>query len=172
MKLALVRLARGDREKYRKACAALLAVVGKSPPEEVGRYATWACVVGPGAGDLEPVVAITEQFVKDRPEDPDHLTNLGAALFRAGRYDAALKRLTAAEPRFQRARAPQLSATYCWLFLAMTHARLGQQDEARRWLEKAMQAIKQPGPVVLTMPWVRSLTLRLLHREAQGLVKR
>jgi len=100
------------------------------------------------------------------------LTSLGAALFRAGRHADAVKRLTDTEPRFQHAKAPQLTVTYCRLFLAMAHARLGQPDEARRWLEKAAGAGEPPGEAAAAATWVRRLTLRLLRREASGLVNR
>jgi hypothetical protein len=71
-----------------------------------------------------------------------------------------------------------------WFVLAMAHHRLGHADEARHWLEKGMQgteeALKPPAAPqekhenpnsVIPPNWNRSLTLRLLRREAEQLIQ-
>jgi tetratricopeptide (TPR) repeat protein len=102
---------------------------------------------------------------------------LGAALYRAGRFDDAAKQLTKASalPPSQ-----QTAMAYTWFFLSMTHHRLGHTDEARRWLEKGIQAteeaLKPPAEPAeksttaagtIPPPWNRKLTLQLLRREAE-----
>lgn len=67
-----------------------------------------------------------------------------------------------------------------WLFLALAYSHLGQTDEARRWLDKAvhwLEAHEQTrttvGEQYLPWPEVRwqvTVTLHLLRREAQALI--
>jgi tetratricopeptide (TPR) repeat protein len=57
---------------------------------------------------------------------------LGVALYRAGRCDDAARELNRS-----RALASEDDATTC-LFLAMAHARLGREDEAKGWCAKAV----------------------------------
>jgi hypothetical protein len=58
----------------------------------------------------------------------------------------------------------------------MTEHRLGRSDEAKKWLEKAVKAIDQPPPERpqdgKAIAWNRRLTLQLLRREAEELVKK
>jgi len=44
-----------------------------------------------------------------------------------------------------------------WVFLAMSHQRLGHPDEARQWLDKAKH-------------WISGLELKLLYMEAESLL--
>ena len=61
--------------------------------------------------------------------------------------------------------------------LAMTHHRLGHADEARQWLDKAVQKIEQAqqeGQATsggAALAWNRRLTLQLLRREAEELLE-
>jgi hypothetical protein len=109
------------------------------------------------------------------PEDFDRLTLLGAALYRAGQGREALRRLGEASKAYslaadQRRRQP---IVYNWLFQAMAHHALGHEHKATEWLQKAVRWMdevaedKTLGP----MPWNRRLTVRLLRREAEALLK-
>lgn len=63
---------------------------------------------------------------------------------------------------------PQTSPVYSWFFLAMTHHRLGHDDETRAWLQKAIDQAEheiQGNP-----PWNRRATLKLLRDEAEALL--
>jgi hypothetical protein len=65
----------------------------------------------------------------------------------------------------------------------MAHHRLGHADEARRWLDKAIQGTeealkpaaspKKSGAARATIPpnWNQKLTLQLLRREAEELIQ-
>src|SRR5262249_15208589 len=105
---------------------------------------------------------------------PSHaaLNTHGAALYRAGRFDAAVRRLEEAVA------APGNSgAAWDWLFLAMAHQRQGHGDEARRCLEKAVRWIDQAEaattrdrPPRTPLGWQQRLELQILRREAEELV--
>ena len=66
------------------------------------------------------------------------------------------------------------SPAYTWFFLAMTHHRLGHAEEARQWLEKAVNWTKKEteGKIEGAAPlsWNRRLTLEILRREAEQLI--
>jgi hypothetical protein len=63
------------------------------------------------------------------------------------------------------------------LFLAMAHHRLGQADEARKWLEKAdhcidtTQQARSEESTGSGQPWNRRLMFQLFRREAETLLK-
>ena len=59
-----------------------------------------------------------------------------------------------------------------WYFLAMTHQRLGHQDEARKWYEKAaawtsevLAPASEDGTTKPSVKWDDRLKLELLQRE-------
>src|SRR5262249_26320044 len=136
-----------------------------------GYFVVWTCVLGPDAvSDWKPVVDLAEKaFVAD-PKNYDRLGDLGAVLYRAGRFEEAARRLTEAEAAFPEAKNPSRTIIYTWLFRAMTERRRGQAEEARKWLDKAVEAIEQPperSKHANAGAWNRRLTMHLLQREAQ-----
>jgi hypothetical protein len=64
------------------------------------------------------------------------------------------------------------------LFLAMAHQRLGEPEEARCCLERALRAIEHTSQAVpgaaasLPFGWQRKTELQVLRREAEELLKR
>ena len=99
---------------------------------------------------------------------------LGAALFRAGRYQEALQRFEQSHEVFQ-------PCAWDFAFLAMIHSRLGHAAEARRMLENAdhwmAEADKLPprtvGIITDGPQWQTVLephTTRLLRGEAEAVI--
>jgi tetratricopeptide (TPR) repeat protein len=103
------------------------------------------------------------------------LNPLGRALYCAGRFEEAAKHLTQAEAAFKETTYPTSSIIYTRLFQAMTHQCLGHADQAKEWLEKAIKDIEQPPQDRpqdgAAMAWNRRLTLQILRREAEELLK-
>jgi tetratricopeptide (TPR) repeat protein len=129
---ALACLARGDRAGYRAACAGALGPLGKEPDPRTANDAAWVCCLGPGgADDPRAVVALAERAVAARPRSYAELNTLGAALFRAGRAEEAVRRLEEALKLRDR------DLVLDELFLALACQKLGRQEDARRWLTKA-----------------------------------
>jgi serine/threonine protein kinase/WD40 repeat protein/Tfp pilus assembly protein PilF len=175
--VALLRLHLGDDDGYRKACAGMLERFGQSSDLNAARWTSWACTLAPDAtADWGPVITLAEKRLAAHPKNCDCLQNLGAVLYRAGRFDEAAKRLTEAHDAYPETANPTGSLIYTWLFQAMTQHRLGHGDEARRWLDKAVKDIDQPPPGRPqdgeAGPWNRRLTLHLLRREAEELLKK
>ena len=74
------------------------------------------------------------EFAASRAEQNRRLR--GAMNFRAGHYEAAIADFNRAMTVFPR-------RAWDWLFLAMSHQKLGQADEARKALAKAVEWIEQ-----------------------------
>jgi hypothetical protein len=87
---------------------------------------------------------------------------LGAALYRAGRCDEAIRRLE--EPIRARHEA---GMPRDWAFLALAHHRLGHRDEARHWLDRLRN--HQPSGADSTPFW-EELEIRLLRAEAEAVI--
>jgi tetratricopeptide (TPR) repeat protein len=171
---AVLRLHLGGRDAHRAACADMLGRFGNASDPDAAFWTAWSCTLGPDAvSDWQPVVRLAEKALAADPKDYDKLQLLGAALYRAGRLEQALARLTEAEAAFQQAQKTRSTVLHNWLFQAMTRHRLGQADEARRWLAKAAEAIDQPpeqSTEANAGDWNRRLTLQLWRREAESLL--
>jgi tetratricopeptide (TPR) repeat protein len=93
--------------------------------------------------------------------DPNFLNTLGAALYRAGRYDEAIRRLEEAIRVRDGVGVPA-----DWAFLAMAHHRLGHPDAARRWLDR----LREHQPSMAPDQFWYELEVRLLRSEAESVI--
>src|SRR5262249_24109214 len=91
----------------------------------------------------------------------DLLNTLGAALYRAGRFAEAQRRLDEGN---QKRKGKSLEVD--WVFLAMAHHRLGHHDEARRWLDR----FRDRSPKLDPSAFWREFEIRLLRTEAEAVV--
>jgi tetratricopeptide (TPR) repeat protein len=172
---AMLHLRVGNLDGYRKICTDML--------ERFGAGATWTCTLSPGSGaDPDQIVSLAESLLAKSSRDHWHVYQLGAALYRAGRFEEAVARLTeATELSCHPYRTNMLDTGF---FLAMAHHRLGHADEARRWLDQSVQgsdeALKPPAEPpgksgntsgVIPPDWSRRLTLGLLWGEAERLIQ-
>src|SRR5262249_37963102 len=116
---ALVRLAAGDADGYRKLCARLVRRHGDSPDAAVVRTVGRTCAVAAEAvPDLKPLLQQAEADVAARPNDRPALQALAALLYRGGQFEAAAGRLDGKDQPFE------------LLLLALAQHRLGRTDEA------------------------------------------
>jgi tetratricopeptide (TPR) repeat protein len=112
---------------------------------------------------LSETVRLAELAVSGAPEidKPAILNTLGAALYRAGRFAEAVRRL---EEAVQKRNGVSIEAD--WVFLAMAHQRLGHHDEARRWLDR----FRDRRPNLIPAAFWHELEIRLLRAEAEAVV--
>jgi uncharacterized protein HemY len=172
-----VYLQRGDRGGFRTACAAMRENFRRSASPEAALWTVWTCIQVPDAmEDWTPLTQWAEKTLAAAPNNVSRLNALGALLYRAGRFEEAVRRLLEADAAFQQANRPTLTIAYTWLFLALAQERLGHPAEARQWLAKAVRAIDQSPAETAKDPsarrWNRRLTLGLLRREAEALMDR
>lgn len=89
--------------------------------------------------------------------------------FRAGHYEAAIADFNRAMTIFPR-------RAWDWLFLAMSHQKLGQTDEARKALAKAVDWIEQTnrrqggGSTTTWIGWYEPLEVEQILKEAKQLI--
>ena len=168
---ALILLVMGDTEGYRKRCASMLEHFGQTEKGDTAFWVAWTCVVGGNeVEDMAEVIKLAGQAVESSEKNDGYLKTLGAALYRAERFDEAVQQLTDLTDAWDQGSAlPTLtSPAYTWFFLAMANHRLGRLDEARKWLDKAVEQAEQE--IAGNASWNRRLTLQLLRKEAESLL--
>jgi hypothetical protein len=171
--LALALLLAGDRQGYRRACAATLERLGRSEDPLIGEAAR-ACLIGPDAvGDPSSPQRLAATAVSREPNAPWWHYVLGLAEFRARRCERAVE--YAMKSIDLGARWPAAPLNYP--VLAMAHHVLGHRAEARRWLENAhgrgsVASHGRGSADVLgsTAAWWDRVEFQLLLREADGMV--
>ena len=161
---ALLQLAANpDGEVYCKVATAILDRLGGTDDPGVAYDVARAGSLAPGATDLpQKLVALAEKSAAHAPREGWRMYVLGLALYRAGRYEEAIRKLNESREADPNWHATALN----WPVLAMAHCRLGHADEATRWLAQA----EQQSPQSIETWWDR-LELKLILREAQVLVR-
>jgi eukaryotic-like serine/threonine-protein kinase len=164
--LGLMLLASGDKAGWRSAIAALLDRCGGTINALTTNSVAWACALGPDAtADPGLPVRLAETGLRSSGDDALNkaafLNTLGATLYRAGRFAEAIRRLEEAIQARNGVGAPE-----DWVFLALAHHRLGDRDEASRWLEKLREHPSSTDPAKFWSEW----ELRLLRSEAEAMI--
>jgi tetratricopeptide (TPR) repeat protein/tRNA A-37 threonylcarbamoyl transferase component Bud32 len=149
--LAIMHLTVGQRDPYRRVCAEALARFGKTQdPAQAARF-LYFCVPTPDAlEDMAQLVPLAEVAAADKV----NARLLGAALYRAGKYEEAIARLNKGHSR-------------AWdnLFLAMAHHRLGRHEQALDFALQADEQIKNDH-----YPWPENAEAEQLRREAEAVL--
>ena len=173
---AMARLAAGHVDEYRDDCGEMLQRFGQTDKASDGHWIAWACTLAPDAiTDWATAVTLAEKVVQSEPKSVMYLNTLGAVLYRAGRFDEALVRLSEVEPLVQEpSKAIKSPPAYTWYFLAMAQHRLGHAEESKQWLDKAVawtdKTTTEADQGKADLPWNRRLTLKLLRDEATTLL--
>jgi WD40 repeat protein/tetratricopeptide (TPR) repeat protein len=153
----------GDEAGLQRACSELLDRFGRSAGSLIANNVAWYCVLAPdAAADREAPLRLAELAVNGAPEaqKPMHLNTLGAALYRAGRFQEAISRLE------EGIRIGGESLPQDWTFLALAHFRLGHYAEARALFDQFRAYRPNESPERF---W-EELEIRLLRREAEAVI--
>ena len=167
---ALMYLGMSDAEGYCKRCAQMLDHFGQTEDAAAAHWVAWTCALASDAvEDFSGVIELAELAVEKGKTD-QNLTTLGAVLYRAGRFDEAVQKLSDLATEWEQGKQlPTLmSPAYTWFLLAMAHHRLGSADESQRYFELANERAEQE--MAGSAGWNRKLTLQLLRAEAQSLL--
>jgi tetratricopeptide (TPR) repeat protein len=172
--VALARLGAGDLSGYRGSCVQLLKRFGQTMEPNAAYWVAWTALLAPQAvKNVDQPINLAEKAVRDDPKNDTYSLTFGAALYRAGRIAEAINCLNEVSTRWEQAKTIAGSSTpaYIWFFLAMAHHQSGHNTEARTCLDKAIECMEQEMMDPNTK-WNRRLTLRMLRREAEELVKK
>ena len=130
---AALSLLSGDRRAYHRTCSRMIEHCGKAG-EPRSYHVARTCTLAPEAvADSSLPGRLAEKELQANAREFWSLTEQGALAYRAGRFREAVpffEQSLKADPKPGR-------AVLNWLWLALANARLGQADEARRWLNKA-----------------------------------
>jgi WD40 repeat protein/tetratricopeptide (TPR) repeat protein/tRNA A-37 threonylcarbamoyl transferase component Bud32 len=163
-RLARVRLAAGNVAGYRAACATLLERFEKTSnaPSILAIPIASTLMLAPDAvaDTAQPLRLVEKAMGKNYPNSGI----LTGVLYRAGKYDLAVQRLNEVI-----AAHPKGGDPFAWLFLAMSHQRLGRHDEAKKSFAKATSLIDDK--TVAALPWEGLLEWTLVREEAESLIR-
>ncbi len=161
----LTLLAGGDEANYRRWCGRLMQRFGDSKDEAIFRNVVWTVALAEGAvRDWKALVQRAERDAAAHPQSADHRRQLALLLYRDGQFDAALKELQ----RGREASPSELTARD-GLLMALAAHRLGREEEAGKWLNKAEQ-IHRDRSKDDKGSWEDRLIYETLHREAKARV--
>ena len=95
----------------------------------------WFLVTASDSSIWEPerAVKLATKVVDLQPENGMYWNTLGVAQYRAGDYASAIESLT------KSVQLPRGEGAFNYLFLAMSHGRLGDHQKARQWYDKSVQ---------------------------------
>jgi WD40 repeat protein len=180
----LLLFAADDQAGYRSACARLWQSLNDSRRqtdtpllphfEPTVSAAILASVLAPESGvDPAAVVHEAEQEAKTPTKQAYQIAHrrlcLGAALFRAGQFEAAARELDRA------AEGGAIKNGLDCVFQAMTQNSLGRVEEARKWLDKATDRFEHArkensigDPAYLSHGWPVHLQFQVLRHEAEA----
>ncbi|HUQ70758.1 MAG TPA: hypothetical protein VM165_14610, partial [Planctomycetaceae bacterium] len=94
----------------------------------------------PGVDHFEEAIDLAKKAVKATPTAGNYWVTLGIAHYRVRQWSDAL---TAFQ---QAAKLRNGGDGLDWLFLAMTHGRLGEKEQGRKWYDQAVQWMEKNDP--------------------------
>jgi WD40 repeat protein/serine/threonine protein kinase/tetratricopeptide (TPR) repeat protein len=152
---------------YQAIRAEMLGRFAKSGDRNVASHVLYIAVALPAAeGQVDTLVRLGERGARAFRGNE---RVLGAALHRAGNYQAALQEFEQAARGF----APR---AWDWLFQAMAHYQLGQVVEARQCLDRASRWIERANEQAANgnreawVGWYEAIETECLRREAEALI--
>jgi len=159
--------AAGDLDELWRVRSDLLKRFGPTTNPLKANDAAWYAALAPGLdAHVEPLVRLAELAVNGAPDASRKgisLNTLGAARYRAGRFEDAIRRLEESIQLGNGIRLPQ-----GWLFQAMAHHRLGHRKKARFYL--VVTSSRQPSADADPDEFWNEVEIRLLQNEAEATI--
>jgi WD40 repeat protein len=127
------------RPRARQLALSLVDRYHEETNPETYHQESWALVRQPYLNAIQYRFALlqAEHACRLAPDRQEYRLGLGAALYRAGRYQEAIETLKGADRLDQ-------SSPAALAFLAMAHHQLGQREKARAALARLRQSLDQP----------------------------
>ena len=187
--LGILLLAQAKLSEYQEICQKCAQIALANPNSETTDTAAWLrCLVAQAPGDPKELLNLVEKMATERPEDYPIRNTLGALLYRSGEYQQSISTLhiamkllpvTSTDPgSSDKALDHDKDGTaFDWIFLAMAHVRLGQQEEAEKWLKQVADRLQliESDPIArdpnYQWYWRDIAGLKALYQEAEMLIK-
>jgi tetratricopeptide (TPR) repeat protein len=168
----LAQCGKEDFAAFQQTCEQLVKRHGGThEAADANAVAYLCCLRSEAVKDAGRLVEMAERAAATAPDRADYLEILGMALYRAGQFPFARDRLEMAVKLHQEG-----GTVWMQLFLAMTYHRLGEHDEARKWLTKAVEQIKQiessTSDSGKQLDWNWRVRSRLVRQEAEALLRK
>jgi tetratricopeptide (TPR) repeat protein len=170
---AAVLLLSGDRKGYERACAHMVERYGKTPGPRAYHVARACTLAADAVAEASQPGRLAETELKAAAGQFWSLTEQGALHYRAGRFREAAELFE----QSLRANAKPGQDVLNWLWLALAKQRLGQTEEARRWLGKATAWLDQYRDAMparaeeeLGLHLHNWLEAHVLRREAESVI--
>src|SRR5207245_2513624 len=93
--------------------------------------------------DLKQAILLAKKAIELKPRRENEAACwyiLGVALYRNGDYQAAIEALS------RSTNLPDRGKSFNYLFLAMTHRQLGEQEQARKWYDLGVEWMEKHPP--------------------------
>ena len=169
--VAMLLVAKGDRAGYQAACQEALDKIRSEPRLRERATLLWMCTVTPEAlAEPAKLADYVDAVVRpiDKSYTSDELLDVGAALYRAGMFADARRRLEQALGQIAGGKptVDPMSEIFAHLFLAMAKVRLDDADEATIDFATAAKLAETIQPSC----WVDELQLVVLTAEAQAML--
>jgi serine/threonine protein kinase/Flp pilus assembly protein TadD len=162
LKYGLVCLQVGDRDRYLSLCRRALKLHAASTERSDLNSVAWLCALDAAAEKEAVQGLVMVEKAQDQAPNNSYAQTRACLLYRVGRYDDALKQLN------ELVAQPGRSATaYDWLFLALTHHRLGQHEQARNDLDQAVTWLTAND----SLDWQKRAELERFRTEAEALIR-
>jgi tetratricopeptide (TPR) repeat protein len=164
----------GDRNGYENACAHMIDKCGKKGGPRAYHVARACTLASDAVAEPSLLGRLAEKELQGFAKQFWSLTEQGALAYRVGRFQEAV-------PLFEQSlKADPMPgrAVLNWLWLALANQRLGQAQEARRWLDKATAWLDQHRDGMparaeeeLGLHLHNWLEAHVLRREAEALIR-
>jgi serine/threonine-protein kinase len=170
---AALSLLSGDRAEYSRACAQLVERCGKPNGPRAYLVARACTLAADSVADAGAPARLADKELQDFGREFWALTERGALAYRDGRHEDAVtlfERSLKADPKPGR-------ALLNWLWLAIAHHRLGNDEDSQRWLNMAQTWLDQGGKAMsdrledeIGLHLHNWLEAHVLRREAEALI--
>jgi tetratricopeptide (TPR) repeat protein len=156
---AIAHIASGDRDGFARICTRMWDRFGKTVNLQMAQLVAYTLVQTP-----EPKAGVSAVGLEMCGPGGG---SFGAVLYRNGKWEEAARELEQAASS-----TTPFRQAWCWVFLAMTHRRLGHAGTAREYLDKAQRWRNEAGAIETgETTWPQQVELDTLRREAEDLLK-
>jgi tetratricopeptide (TPR) repeat protein len=173
LQLVILDLTNADSASYRKDAEEMFKRFAQTSDPWAQERLAKACLLGPEPFELAQTTALAQSSSAARANEKMGewaMFVYGLALYRSGRYDEAIKQLV--ETR-DKSSSEHNEANECMsqLFLAMAHARLKHNAQARVEFDRGARLILSDSPADFGSSWHDWYAAQLVRREAEALLK-